>query len=79
MVILQASSTMRINGPIAGQYNKHDEVEVSVWSPCNGNSLFNVNAEVALTPISGGSSGTIAATRESARFTNSLYVKWRQC
>ena len=69
---------MRLTGPTAGFYKKHDDVALSVWSPCSGDSLFNVNAEVALSPSSGGS-GTIVAIKESARFTNSLYIKWRQC
>jgi hypothetical protein len=70
---------MRLSGPTSGWYKKHDDVALSVWSPCNGDSLFNVNAEVALTPLAGSNSGTIAATKESGRFTNSLYIKWRQC
>jgi hypothetical protein len=75
----QSSSTTRLSGPTTGWYNKHDDVEISVWSPCSGDALLNVNAEVYLTPMGSGKSGTLAAIKEQARFTNSLYIKWRQC
>jgi hypothetical protein len=69
---------MVIPGPFSGKYTKHDDVEVSVWSPCGSEAFLNVNAEVALTPLGAGS-GTLVATKESAKFTHSVYIKWRQC
>lgn len=70
---------MRVNGPVTGWYKKHDDVAVSIWSPCDGEAMLNVNTEVALTPMGSAKSGTIVAVKESSRFTNSLYIKWRQC
>ncbi|KAF2017781.1 hypothetical protein BU24DRAFT_432390 [Aaosphaeria arxii CBS 175.79] len=75
----QISTSSTIQGPFSGRYTKHDEIPLSVWSPCGNQALLNVNAEVALTPLGGSASGTLAATKESSRFTHSLYIKWRQC
>ncbi|KAF2868811.1 hypothetical protein BDV95DRAFT_597125 [Massariosphaeria phaeospora] len=75
----QAASTLALNGPFNGRYSKHDDVAVSVWSPCGSEAALNVNAEVALTPMGGSQSGTLVATKESARFTHSVFIKWRQC
>ncbi|CAI6339345.1 unnamed protein product [Periconia digitata] len=75
----ESSSSLQINGPFTGKYVKNDDVAVSVWSPCSGSSLFNVRAEVALTPLGTYASGTIATVKETGKFTNSLYIKWKQC
>ncbi|PVH91678.1 hypothetical protein DM02DRAFT_331158 [Periconia macrospinosa] len=75
----QCSSSLQINGPYNGKYTKKDDVSLSVWSPCSGQSLLNVNAEVALTPLGSSASGTIAAVKETGKFTNSIYIKWKQC
>ncbi|KAF1954501.1 ankyrin [Byssothecium circinans] len=74
----QASSTMYIDGPYTGKYTKKDEVALSVWSPCRGEALLNINAEVSLTPLGSTASGTIAAVKETGKFTNQLYLKWKQ-
>jgi hypothetical protein len=74
----QVSSALEIPGPFNGKYNKHDDVSFALWSPCGGDSALNVNAEIALTPLGRGS-GTLVATKESAKFTHSVYIKWRQC
>ncbi|KAF2182512.1 hypothetical protein K469DRAFT_636395 [Zopfia rhizophila CBS 207.26] len=74
-----ASSAMTIPGPFTGKYTKHDDVSMAVWSPCGSEAMLNVNAEVALTPLGSANSGTLVATKESARFTHSVYIKWRQC
>jgi hypothetical protein len=70
---------MSIDGPYNGKYTKKDDVTISLWSPCNGQAALNVNAEVALTPLGSSASGTIAAVKETGKFTNQLYLKWRQC
>ncbi|KAF2112184.1 hypothetical protein BDV96DRAFT_602631 [Lophiotrema nucula] len=75
----QASTTLGITGPFSGTYTKHDDVALSVWSPCGSSAALNVNADVALTPLGSSASGTLVATKESARFTHQLYLKWRQC
>lgn len=75
----QASSSLAIQGPFTGRYTKHDDVALSIWSPCGSESLFNVNSEVALTPLSSSASGTLVATKENARFQHSVFIKWRQC
>jgi len=41
--------------------------------------MLNVNAEVALTPMGSSAAGTIAAVKETGKFTNVLYLKWKQC
>jgi hypothetical protein len=69
---------MEIPGPFNGRYQKHDDVATTVWSPCGSDAALNVNSEVALTPL-GRASGTLAATKESVKFTHSVYIKWRQC
>ena len=70
---------MYIDGPYTGRYTKRDDIALSVWSPCGGEALLNVNAEVALTPLGSSASGTIAAVKETGKFTNQLYLKWKQC
>ncbi|PSN67193.1 hypothetical protein BS50DRAFT_385006 [Corynespora cassiicola Philippines] len=75
----QVSTALSISGPFAGKYSKHDDVPTSVWSPCGSEAFLNVNAEVALTPLGSSASGTLVATKESGRFTHSLFIKWRQC
>ncbi|KAF2268204.1 hypothetical protein CC78DRAFT_17100 [Lojkania enalia] len=75
----QASTNLGINGPFSGRYEKHDNVAVSIWSPCGSEAMLNVNAEVALTPMGSSATGSLVAVKESARFTHALYLKWRQC
>ncbi|KAJ4292681.1 hypothetical protein N0V90_009344 [Kalmusia sp. IMI 367209] len=75
----QGSTSLTLQGPFTGKYTKKDDVAVSVWSPCGQESMLNVNAEVALTPLGGSATGTIAAVKETGKFTNQLYIRWRQC
>ncbi|KAF2787227.1 hypothetical protein K505DRAFT_130594 [Melanomma pulvis-pyrius CBS 109.77] len=75
----QVSSSLAIQGPFTGRYTKHDDVALSIWSPCGSEAALNVNSEVSLTPMGGAGSGTLIATKESARFSHSVYIKWRQC
>lgn len=75
----QTSLSQNIVGPFHGKYIKHDEVSESRWSPCGSSSLFNINSEIALSPIGQSPSGTLVATRESARFTQVFYIKWKEC
>lgn len=75
----EVSSALELQGPFNGKYSKHDDVSVALWSPCGGDALFNVNAEVSLLQSSARASGTLVATKESGKFTHSVYIKWRQC
>ncbi|KAK3201784.1 hypothetical protein GRF29_164g625709 [Pseudopithomyces chartarum] len=75
----QANTKLELSGPFSGKYVKRDDVELSVWSPCGQASLFNVNAEVRLTPQNSYASGQLAVNKETGRFTNQLYIRWRQC
>ncbi|KAF1835729.1 hypothetical protein BDW02DRAFT_495365 [Decorospora gaudefroyi] len=75
----QTSSALAINGPFHGRYYKQDSVPAAVWSPCGGNVLFNVHAEVALTPINTNGYGILRAQTEAGRFGSNLYVQWRKC
>ncbi|KAF1851354.1 uncharacterized protein K460DRAFT_412927 [Cucurbitaria berberidis CBS 394.84] len=75
----QSSTTFTIPGPFHGTYYKQDNVALSVWSPCGSDALLNVNSEVALTPFATPLTGTLAATREGARFSSTLNIQWRKC
>ncbi|KAF1971559.1 hypothetical protein BU23DRAFT_509645 [Bimuria novae-zelandiae CBS 107.79] len=73
------STRLELQGPYNGKYVKSDNVAVSVWSPCGQQSLLNVNVEVALTPLGSYASGQLAVNKETGRFANQLYIRWRQC
>ncbi|KAF1914148.1 hypothetical protein BDU57DRAFT_500208 [Ampelomyces quisqualis] len=76
----QTSSALSLSGPFHGKYFKQDGVELAVWSPCGGDALFNVNSEVALTPLATeGRDGVLASTREGGRLINNLYFAWKKC
>lgn len=75
----QGSTKLELQGPFTGKYVKKDDVQVSVWSPCGQSTLLNVNAEVALTPLGSGASGQLAVNKETGRFANQLYLRWKQC
>ena len=70
---------MELSGPFSGKYVKKDDVETGVWSPCGQSALFNVNAEVRLTQTNSYATGQLAVNKETGRFTNQLYIRWRQC
>jgi hypothetical protein len=76
---IQVGSAVGIQGPFTGRYTKHDDIALSIWSPCGSEAALNINSEVALTPMGGAASGTLVATKESARFTHTLSIAWRQC
>lgn len=75
----QASTTLTIPGPYHGSYYKHDDVALSVWSPCGSSAALNVNSEVALTPLATPLTGTLVATREGARFSSTFNIQWKKC
>ncbi|KAF2737148.1 hypothetical protein EJ04DRAFT_461652 [Polyplosphaeria fusca] len=75
----QSSTSLGLQGPFSGRYTKHDDLDIAVWSPCGSSANLNVNTEVALTPLGSSACGTLAATKENVRFTQQLYIKWRQC
>lgn len=75
----QTSVSSSLSGPFHGKYYKQDNVPVVQWSPCGGDAMFNVNSEVALTPLASAANGLLAATREGGRFTNNLYFAWKKC
>jgi hypothetical protein len=75
----QVSSTVGLQGPYNGRYTKHDDVALSIWSPCGSEAALNVNSDVALTPMGGSASGTLVATKESAKFSHTLNIAWRRC
>ncbi|KAA8612583.1 DUF4360 domain-containing protein [Pyrenophora tritici-repentis] len=68
----QTSSALSLSGPFHGGYYKQDNVAAAVWSPCGGDAMFNVNSEVALTPLATPANGVLASTREAGRFTSNL-------
>ncbi|XPS79929.1 hypothetical protein M3J07_011920 [Ascochyta lentis] len=75
----QTSSTQTLSGPTKARFKKQDDVAISVWSPCSGDALFNVDTSVALTPFAGPASGVLGVARESGRLSSSFYVQWRKC
>lgn len=41
------------NGPIEGNYLKHDEIDAgtAVWSPCGEQGMLNIKSEVRIVPL----------------------------
>ncbi|KAF3002628.1 hypothetical protein E8E13_009012 [Curvularia kusanoi] len=75
----QTSSALVLSGPTKAKFKKQDNVDVEVWSPCSGETLFNVDASVALTPFTGPANGVLGIARESGRLGSDLYIKWKKC
>lgn len=68
-----------MTGPARLRFKKQDGIDLAVWSPCSGNTLFNVAASVGLTPFVGSASGVLGIAKESGRLSSSLYVAWKKC
>lgn len=79
LYLSQTSSTSTFKGPISGFWQKHDETDVSIWSPCSGSSIFNVNTEVYLLADRNGGKGVISAFKNDQEFSNSLHISWKKC
>ncbi|KAF2627545.1 hypothetical protein BU25DRAFT_439961 [Macroventuria anomochaeta] len=77
--MLQTSSALVLSGPTKAKFNKQDDIAVSVWSPCSGDALFNVDASVALTPLASPASGVLGITKESGKLRSNLYIQWKKC
>ena len=75
----QTSSALVLNGPTKIKFTRQDNVDIEVWSPCSGDALFNIDASVAVTPLSGSANGVLGIARESGRLGSDLYVKWKKC
>lgn len=75
----QTSSALTLQGPYYGRYTKNDDLALAVWSPCGGSAALNINSQVALTPFNGNANGILTSNKESGRFNNNVYIKWRQC
>ena len=75
----QTSSALVLNGPTKIKFTRQDNVDIDVWSPCSGDALFNIDASVAVTPLSGSANGVLGIARESGRLGSDLYVKWKKC
>ncbi|KAF2466023.1 uncharacterized protein BDR25DRAFT_238543 [Lindgomyces ingoldianus] len=75
----EAITVMDINGPFSGKFNKHDDVDLAVWSPCGSEGLLNFNTRAILTTTNTSANGMLAMAKESTKFTQNLYLKWRQC
>lgn len=50
-----------------------------MWSPCGTQALFNVNADVSLTPFATYKKGVLSTNKETGKLQNELYLKWRKC
>ena len=75
----QMSSVFTLSGPTKAKFKKQDSVDLEVWSPCNGDTLFTIHASVALTPLASPASGVVGIVKESGRLSSNLYVQWKEC
>lgn len=75
----QTSAALTLQGPYYGRYTKSDDLALAVWSPCGGKAGLNINSAVSLTPFTGNANGILTSNKESGRFSNNVYVRWRQC
>lgn len=79
----QSSTEYAFVGPVTGDYLKHDEADSTsvVWSPCGAAGNLNINSQVRLENLSGGSKATGLLTTDSTdlKFTQVVYVQWQKC
>ncbi|PSN72349.1 hypothetical protein BS50DRAFT_484231 [Corynespora cassiicola Philippines] len=66
------------NGQI---YTKNDKVETTatIWSPCGGTGILNVNNRLSLTSKNPSASGELSNDDATVAFTQQLHVSWRPC
>jgi len=67
-----------LNGQV---YTKNDQVETTatIWSPCGGNGILNVNNRIALTSSNSTAAGELSNDDATVAFTQQLHVAWRKC
>ncbi|KAF2458412.1 hypothetical protein BDY21DRAFT_385436 [Lineolata rhizophorae] len=77
----QCSTEAVFEGPMDGDYLKHDEADNAsiVWSPCGESGMLNINSQVRLTTSDRSKSGLLTTDSLDAKFTQEIYVQWREC
>lgn len=80
----QTTTEYTFNGPITGDYLKHDEADSTsvVMSPCGSKgNLLNINSQVRLTSASSTSkaSGLLTTDSTDLKFKQVVYVNWQKC
>jgi hypothetical protein len=80
----QTSTEYAFEGPVNGDYKKHDEADSTsiIWSPCGASGMLNINSQVRLEKLSGASSsatGLLTTDSTDLKFSQVVYVQWQKC
>ncbi|KAF2748080.1 hypothetical protein M011DRAFT_442391 [Sporormia fimetaria CBS 119925] len=62
-------------------YTKNDKIETTatIWSPCGGEGILNINNRLSLTSSNSKASGELSNDDATVAFTQQLHVSWRPC
>ncbi|KAH8716774.1 hypothetical protein GQ44DRAFT_624762 [Phaeosphaeriaceae sp. PMI808] len=77
----QSSTAYDFEGPVSGDYLKHDEADSTsvVWSPCGEKALLNINSQVRLTSSISTATGLLTTDSTDLKFKQVVYVSWQKC
>jgi len=77
----QTSTEYKFEGPVTGDYLKHDEADSTsvVWSPCGAAGMLNINSQVRLESKSSSATGLLTTDSTDLKFTQVVYVQWQKC
>ncbi|EOA86682.1 hypothetical protein ACJQWK_08419 [Exserohilum turcicum] len=77
----QSSTQYTFEGPVTGDYLKHDEADSTsvVWSPCGTTGMLNINSQVRLTSTNSKATGILTTDSTDLKFTQVVYVQWQKC
>jgi hypothetical protein len=77
----QSSTTYKFEGPITGDYLKHDEADSTsiVWSPCGAAGMLNINSQVRLESTVSSATGLLTTDSTDLKFKQVVYVQWQKC
>jgi hypothetical protein len=78
---LQTSTEYVFQGPVNGDYLKHDEADSTsiVWSPCGAAGMLNINSQVRLASSVSSATGLLTTDSTDLKFTQVVYVQWQKC
>lgn len=78
---MQSSTQYTFEGPVTGDYLKHDEADSTsvVWSPCGTTGMLNINSQVRLTSTNSKATGILTTDSTDLKFTQVVYVQWQKC
>jgi len=76
----QLSKQYYFDGPFNGLYFRNDRFETGtrLWSPCGSGSIININTEVRVAPLSGGTSKP-ASMEGYHLLGDKIEVIWKKC